>query len=202
MGWVYLLNGGMQMDKEMIKKSLNDLIEVCSTNENVDWSSNNAQEEWSAFRRLIKAHFKDLLEKGEQMMSEYIDDETLAVVVGREDVAELARYRALGELLAALVAPQLDADVSRAVSVELDARDTDDRANDDRERARSAEITESVEAAVTEAVEAAVTEAVTERASLRKIAHALVDNGHLAVESDTVYGEVEVTPEVTLIAVD
>ena len=43
------------------------------------------------------------------------------------DAADLAKYRALGEMLAALVAPQLDADVARAVAAELDARDTDHR---------------------------------------------------------------------------
>jgi hypothetical protein len=131
------------------------------------------------------------------------------------DAEELAKYRALVELLAGLVAPQLDADVARAVSAELayvqDARANDDRANDDRERDQNAEINEAVEAAVTEAM-GRLTDwlspedvlAVLNREAYGKIANTLVDNGHLAVESDTVYSEVdiEITPEVTLVASD
>ena len=114
---------------------------------------------------------------------------------------ELARYRALGESLAALVAPQLDADVARAVAAELDARDTDPVADADRERARSAEIADAVQAAVTEAMGRLtdylspddITAVLNERA-YKKIAKTLVDHEHITVEIDTIY------PEVTLIS--
>ena len=117
------------------------------------------------------------------------------------DAAELAKYRALGEMLAALVAPQLDADVARAVAAELDARDTDPDADADRERARSAEIADAVQAAVTEAMGRLtdylspedITAVLNERAYV-KIAKTLVDHEHITVEIDTIY------PEVTLIA--
>tara|TARA_R110002020_G_scaffold205844_3_gene410558 strand:+ start:2334 stop:2714 length:381 start_codon:yes stop_codon:yes gene_type:complete len=116
----------------------------------------------------------------------------------RVDAADLAKYRALGEMLAALVAPQLDADIARAVAAELDARDTDDRANDDRDRDRSAEINEAVEAAVTESMGSllsadAITAVLDERA-YAQIAKTLVDDAHLTVDVEVIY------PEATLIA--
>ncbi len=112
------------------------------------------------------------------------------------DAADLAKYRALGEMLAALVAPQLDADIARAVAAELDARDTDDRANDDRDRDRSAEINEAVDAAVTEAM-GRLTEditAVLDERAYAQIAKTLVDDAHLTVDVEVIY------PEATLIA--
>jgi hypothetical protein len=117
------------------------------------------------------------------------------------DAADLAKYRALGEMLAALVAPQLDADVARAVAAELDARDTDDRANDDRDRDRSAEIADAAEAAVTEAMGRLtdwlspedITAVLDERA-YAKIAKVLVDDAHLTVDVEVIY------PEATLMA--
>ena len=117
------------------------------------------------------------------------------------DAADLAKYRALGEMLAALVAPQLDADVARAVAAELDARDTDDRANDDRDRDRSAEINDAVQAAVTEAMGRLtdwlspedITAVLDERA-YAKIAKVLVDDAHLTVDVEVIY------PEATLMA--
>ena len=121
------------------------------------------------------------------------------------DAMELARYRALGESLAALIAPQLDADVARAVAAELDARDTDDRANDDRDRERSAEIADAVEAAVTDAQWRLTDQctswlspdditAVLNAEAYAKIAKTLVDGSHLTVDVDVIY------PEATLIA--
>tara|TARA_R110000824_G_C14735681_1_gene626861 strand:- start:45 stop:494 length:450 start_codon:yes stop_codon:yes gene_type:complete len=121
------------------------------------------------------------------------------------DAADLAKYRALGEMLAALVAPQLDADVARAVAAELDARDTDDRANDDRDRERSAEIADAVEAAVTDAQWRLTDQctswlspdditAVLNAEAYAKIAKTLVDGSHLTVDVDVIY------PEATLIA--
>jgi hypothetical protein len=126
------------------------------------------------------------------------------------DAAELAQYRALGVMLAALVAPQLDAelvapqldaDVARAVAAELDARDTDDRAHDDRDRDRSAEINDAVQAAVTEAMGRLtdwlspedITAVLDERA-YAKIAKVLVDDAHLTVDVEVIY------PEATLMA--
>ena len=117
------------------------------------------------------------------------------------DAAELAQYRALGVMLAALVAPQLDADVARAVAAELDARDTDDRANDERDRDRSAEINDAVQAAVTEAMGRLtdwlspedITAVLDERA-YAKIAKVLVDDAHLTVDVEVIY------PEATLMA--
>jgi len=117
------------------------------------------------------------------------------------DAADLAKYRALGEMLAALVAPQLDADVARAVAAELDARDTDDRVNDDRDRDRSAEIADAAEAAVTEAMGRLtdwlspedITAVLDERA-YAKIAKVLVDDAHLTVDVEVIY------PEATLMA--
>ena len=126
------------------------------------------------------------------------------------DAAELAQYRALGVMLAALVAPQLDAelvapqldaDVARAVAAELDARDTDDRANDDRDRDRSAEINDAVQAAVTEAMGRLtdwlspedITAVLDERA-YAQIAKTLVDDAHLTVDVEVIY------PEATLMA--
>ena len=117
------------------------------------------------------------------------------------DAADLAKYRALGEMLAALVAPQLDADVARAVAAELDARDTDPVADADRERARSAEIADAVQAAVTEAM-GRLTDwlspdditAVLNAEAYAKIAKTLVDDSHLTVDVDVIY------PEATLIA--
>ena len=117
------------------------------------------------------------------------------------DAADLAKYRALGEMLAALVAPQLDADVARAVAAELDARDTDDRANDERDRDRSAEINDAVQAAVTEAMGRLtdwlspedITAVLDERA-YAKIAKVLVDDAHLTVDVEVIY------PEATLMA--
>jgi len=117
------------------------------------------------------------------------------------DAADLAKYRALGEMLAALVAPQLDADVARAVAAELDARDTDDRANDDRDRDRSAEIADAAEAAVTEAMGRLtdwlspedITAVLDERA-YAQIAKTLVDDAHLTVDVEVIY------PEATLMA--
>jgi len=37
----------MSMSQEQIKKRLNDLINVCDINENVDWQMQEAQDEWN-----------------------------------------------------------------------------------------------------------------------------------------------------------
>jgi hypothetical protein len=112
------------------------------------------------------------------------------------DAVELARYRALGQLLADIVAPQLDANVAKAVAEELDARDTDDVADADRERTRNAEINEAVEAAVTEAM-GRLTDwlspddiiAVLNEKAYAKIAETLIDNAYITAD---VYHDVTV----------
>jgi len=51
----------MSMSQEQIKKRLNDLINVCDINENVDWQMQEAQDEWNEFSSLIKVYFRDIL---------------------------------------------------------------------------------------------------------------------------------------------
>ena len=51
----------MSMSQEQIKKGLNDLIDVCNINEDVDWQMQEAQDEWSEFSSLIKVYFRDIL---------------------------------------------------------------------------------------------------------------------------------------------
>tara|TARA_R100001244_G_scaffold129291_1_gene100648 strand:- start:373 stop:546 length:174 start_codon:yes stop_codon:yes gene_type:complete len=51
----------MSMSQEQIKKRLNDLIDVCDTNEYVDWQMQEAQDEWNEFSSLIKVYFRDIL---------------------------------------------------------------------------------------------------------------------------------------------
>jgi len=51
----------MSMSQEQIKKRLNDLIDVCDTNEYVDWQMQEAQDEWNEFSGLIKVYFRDIL---------------------------------------------------------------------------------------------------------------------------------------------
>lgn len=110
---------------------------------------------------------------------------------------ELGRYRTLGESLTALVVSQLDDNIAKAVSDELDARDTDDVADAERERARSAEIADAVNAAVTEAMRGRVTDwlsptdivaALNEKA-YSEIATALIDNEYITAD---VYHDVTV----------
>ena len=61
----------MSMSQEQIKKRLNDLIDVCNINEDVDWQMQEAQDEWSEFSSLIKVYFRDILL--EEKKNEYWD---------------------------------------------------------------------------------------------------------------------------------
>tara|TARA_R110001583_G_scaffold165986_1_gene318736 strand:+ start:69 stop:248 length:180 start_codon:yes stop_codon:yes gene_type:complete len=56
----------MSMSQEQIKKRLNDLIDVCNINEDVDWQMQEAQDEWSEFSSLIKVYFRDILLEGKK----------------------------------------------------------------------------------------------------------------------------------------